>query len=125
MQVGANLGHAAKGTMVGVLRGTKAAGTEVLDTIRHTAHVTIRDAAEVGGDLDAAATGLIEGAIEGAKELGVRVEDAASAAADGALEAAGEVGSTAVETVRRAVTRSSHDAKFVLKQLRMAVSKNK
>ena len=102
--------------MVGVLRGTKEAGTKVLDTISHTAHVTIRDTAAVGGNLGAAATGLVEGAIAGAKEVGVSVEDAASAAADGALKAAGKVGSTAVETVRNAVTKTAHGAKVVLKQ---------
>jgi hypothetical protein len=120
VQVGADLGHAAKGIMVGVLRGTKEAGTEVMATISHTAHVTIRDTAAVGGDLEAAATGLVEGAITGAKELGVSAEDAASAAADGALKAAGKVGSTAVETVRKAVTKTAHGAKVVLKQPKVA-----
>jgi len=124
MQVGGDLGHATKGILVGVLRGTKATGKEALDTISHTARVTIQDTAEVGGDLGAAATGLVEGAIESAKKLGVSVEDAASAAANGALEAAGKVGSTAVSTVRKAVTKSSVDAKVVLKQPEMAVSKN-
>ena len=54
--------------MVGVLRGTRKAGTEVMETITHTAHVAIRDTAEVGGDLEAAASGLVQGAIEAAKE---------------------------------------------------------
>jgi hypothetical protein len=57
--------------------------------------------------------------------LGVSVEDAASAAADGALEAAGKVGATAAETVRHAVTKPPHGAKVVLKQRKMAMSKNK
>jgi hypothetical protein len=67
----------------------------------------------------------VEGAIAGAKELGVSAEDAASAAADGALKAAGKVGSTAVETVRKAVTKTAHGAKVVLKQPKVAVSSNK
>ena len=120
VQVGADLGHAAKGIMLGVLRGTKQAGTAVLDTISHTAHVAIRDTAEVGGDVGAAATGLVEGAIEGAKELGVSAEDAAAAAADGALKAAGEVGSTAVDAVRKAVTKPIKGVKVVLKEPEMA-----
>jgi hypothetical protein len=52
--------------------------------------------------------------------LGVSAEDAASAAADGALKAAGKVGSTAVETVRKAVTKTAHGAKVVLKQPKVA-----
>ena len=56
-----------------------------MDTISHTAQVAIRDTAEVGGDLEAAATGLVQGAIEGAKEMGLNAEDAASAAANGGV----------------------------------------
>ena len=110
--------------MIGVLRGTKDAGAEVLDTISHTAHITIQDAAKVGGDVGAAAIGLVEGAIQGAKELGVSAEDAAAAAADGAMKAAGEVGSTTVDTVRKAVTKPIKGVKVVLKEPGMAVSKN-
>ena len=105
VQVGADLGHAAKGIMVGVLHGTKETGAAVLDTISHTSHAAILDTAALGGDLEAAATGLVIGAIEGAKKMGVSAEDAAAAAANGALKAAGQVGSTAVETVRKAVTK--------------------
>ena len=110
--------------MLGVLRGSKQGGTAVLDTISHTAHVAIRDTAEVGGDVGAAATGLVEGAIEGAKEMGVSAEDAAAAAADGALKAAGRVGSTAVQAVRKALAKPINGVKVVLKEPKMAVSKN-
>jgi hypothetical protein len=78
----------------------------------------------VGGDLEAAATGLVEGAIEGAKELGVSAEDAAAAAANGALEGAGEVGSTAVETVRKVVAKPIKGVKIALKEPEMAASAN-
>ena len=91
-----------------------------MDTIGHTAHVAIRDTAEVGGNVGAAATGLVEGAIEGAKEMGVSAEDAAAAAADGALKAAGEVGSTAVGAVRKAVTKPIKGVKVVLKEPELA-----
>jgi hypothetical protein len=116
VQVGADLGHAAKGIMVGVLHGTKETGVAVLDTISHTSHAAIRDTAALGGDLEAAATGLVIGAIEGAKKMGVSAEDAAAAAADGALKAAGQVGSTAVETVRKAVIKPANGVKVVLKE---------
>jgi hypothetical protein len=86
--------------------------------------VAVRDTAEVGGNVEAATTGLVAGAIEGAKELGVSAEDAAAAAADGALKAAGEVGSTAVATVRKALTKPINGVKVVLKEPEMAVSAN-
>jgi hypothetical protein len=110
--------------MLGVLRGSKDAGTAALDTIRHTAHVAVRDTARVGGDVGAAATGLVAGAIEGAKELGVSAENAAAAATDGALKAAGEVGSTAVDRVRKAVTKPIDGIKGALKEPNMAASNN-
>ena len=111
VEAGADLGHTAQGIMLGVLRGTKRAGSEVMDTISHTAHVAIRDTALVGGDLEVAATGLVRGAIAGAKELGVSAQGAAAAAASGALKAAGEVGSTALQTVRKAVTKPMNGVK--------------
>jgi hypothetical protein len=116
VQIGADLGHAAQGIMVGVLRGTKEAGAEVMGTISHTAHVAIRDTAVVGGNLEAAATGLVQGAIAGAKELGVSAEDAAAAAASGALKGAGEVSSTALKTVRKAFTKTIHGVRVVAKE---------
>jgi hypothetical protein len=116
VQVRADLGHAAKGIMVGVLRGTKESGVAVLDTISHTSHAAIRDTAALGGDLEAAASGLVEGAIEGAKKMGISAEEAAEAAANGALKAASQAGSTAVETVRKAVTRPVNEIKVVLEK---------
>lgn len=115
VQVGADLGHAAKGLMLGVLSGTKETGTAVLDTIRHTSQIAIRDTAAVGGDLEAATTGLVVGAIEGARKMGVGAEDAAAAAAEGALKAASQVSSTAVAAVRKAVTKPIHGVSVDLK----------
>jgi vacuolar-type H+-ATPase subunit H len=95
-----------------------------LDIIGHTAHVAIQDTAKVGGDVGAAATGLVEGAIEGAKEIGASAEDAAAAAADGALKAAGKVGSTAVQAVSKAMTKPIKGIKVVLKEPEMVLSNN-
>jgi hypothetical protein len=116
VQVGADLGHATKGIMVGVLHGTKETGAAVLDTISRTSHAAILDTAALGGDIEAAATGLVDGAIEGAKKMGISAEEAAAAAAKGAMKAAGQVGSTAVETVRRAVTRPVNGVTVALKK---------
>ncbi len=56
--------------------------------------------------------------------MGVSAEDAAAAAADGALKAAGKVGSTAVETVRKAVTKPINGVKVVLKEPELAKCQN-
>ena len=108
--------------MVGVLHGTKETGAAILDTITHTSHAAIRDTAALGGDLEAAATGLVEGAIESAKKMGLNAEDAAAAAANGALKAAGEMGSTVVGTVRKAVTRPVNGVRVELKNPEQAAS---
>jgi CheY-like chemotaxis protein len=80
---------------------------DALITLSHMAHGKIRDTAEVGGDLEAAAIDLVREAIEGAKEMGLSAEDAASAAANGALKAAEESGPAAVDAVRKGVTHPS------------------
>ena len=115
-EVGGDLGQPTRGIMLGVLRGSQGEGVQLLDTIRHTAHVAIWDTADVVGDLEAAATGLVAGAIDGAKELGIAIEQAAAAAADGALKAAGQVGSPAVSAVRKAVTKPINGVKVALKE---------
>jgi hypothetical protein len=97
--------------------GASETGAAILDTINHTSHAAIRDTAALGGDLAAAATGLVKGAIESAKKMGLNTEEAAAAAADGALKAAGQVGSTAVESVRKAVTRPVNGVKIELKKI--------
>jgi hypothetical protein len=85
-----------------------------MDTIGHTAGAVIRHTAAVGGKLEHAATGVVEGAIESAKGIGVTAEEAAAAAANGALKAAGSVGSKAVETVGHALTQTISGVKVVL-----------
>jgi len=119
------LRHAAKGIMIGVLRVSKTAGAEVMETVRHTAQATIQGAAVFGSELAAVATGLVEGAIAGAKEAGVSIEDAASAAADGAVKGAGKISTTAAETVHNAVIQTAQRAKVVLKQPKATKSKRK
>ncbi|SDT97415.1 hypothetical protein SAMN05444156_1182 [Verrucomicrobium sp. GAS474] len=111
VHVGADLGHVTRGVMIGVSRAMKGVHREglgddkALDTIRLTARVAIRDIARVGGDMEAATVGLVEGAIDSAKELGVRVEVAAATAAAGAMKGASREGPLAEEAVRRVVRR--------------------
>jgi hypothetical protein len=113
--VGAHLGHAAKGTVIGVLRATEHTGNAAIVTIGHTAHSLIHGTAAVDGDLEPAATGAVEGAIHVSKDVGVKAEDAASAAAHGALRAAGEVGSATLKTVRNTIKQTTGGVKVVLK----------
>ena len=124
VQVGADVGYAAKGIMMGMLRGTKETGTAVLETISRTSNAAIRDTAALGGDLEAAATGLVVGAIEGTTQMGVSVEEAGAAAADGALKGAGQVGSTAVDTVRKAVIKPLSRVNVALKKPEMVASES-
>jgi len=98
------------------LRGTKATGAEALSTISHTAGSVIASTVEVGGDLGAAAKGLVEGAIHSAKDVSLSAEAAASAAGTGALEAAGKLGSKAGQTVRDALSGTISGTKVVLKE---------
>lgn len=94
----------------------KETGAAILDTINRTSNAAIRDAAALGGDLKATANGLVKGAIESGKKLGLNAEEAAVAAANGALAGAGQVGSTAVESVRTAVTKPVNEIKAELKK---------
>ena len=115
-ELGADLGQAAKGIMLGVLRCTQGTVAQVLATIRQTAFGAIWDTADVGGDLGTAASGLVAGAIDGAKELGVGAEDAVVAAADGALKAASQVGPTAVSVVRNGLSQPIKAPKITLEE---------
>jgi hypothetical protein len=60
--------------VIGVLRGTQHVGTEAMDTIGHAAGAVIEHTAAVGGKLEHAATGLVEGVIQSAKEIGMSAE---------------------------------------------------
>jgi hypothetical protein len=119
VEIGVNLRRIARGTMIGVLSGVRDMRVAPLDSISDTSHAAILSTVAAGGDLGAAASGLVEGAIESAKKLGVSAEEAAAAAVYGALKAAGEVGLAAVETVRKAVTRPVNRVKDVLKEPEM------
>ena len=102
---GCDLECAARGVVVGVLRGTLLVGTEVVDAISRTAGIVINAVVKSEGDLQSASTGLVRGAIHGAKEIRISIPGAADAAAAGALNAVGDVRSTAYQTVFAAVTK--------------------
>jgi len=120
LQVAGDLYQTATGIMIGVMRGTKLTGTESLESIIHTAQVTIRETIAGGGDLAAATTGLIDGAITGAMAAGISAADAAMAAADGALKAAGQAGADTADLVHQAVTKVAQHVEVVLNHQKMA-----
>jgi len=72
---------------------------------------TVKDTAKVGGEVGAAATGLVTGAVEDVKKVAVKTEHATAAVAGGALKAVGEVGSSAVDAVRTTVTKPGQSDK--------------
>lgn len=113
--IGAHVGHAAKGTVIGMLRASKHIGAEAIDTVGYAAYALIHGTSEVGGELGRAARGAVEGAISVAKEVGVSAEEAAAAAADGALQAAATIGAEALHTVRNALKETISGVKIVLK----------
>lgn len=114
-EIGAHVGHAAKGTVIGMLRVSKHLGTEAVDTVSYTAYALIHGTSEVGGELGRAARGAVEGAISVAKEVGVSAEEAAAAAAHGALQAAATIGADALHIVRHALNETISGVKVVLK----------
>jgi len=65
------VGAAAKGAILGVIRGTKEVGVGATDAIGASASAVVKATAEVGGDVAKAARSAVEGAIAGAKELGI------------------------------------------------------
>ena len=60
--IGAHVGHAAKGTVIGMLRVSQHIGAEAIDTVGYTAYALIHGTAEVGGELGRVARGAVEGA---------------------------------------------------------------
>ncbi len=113
--LGAHVGDAARGTVIGMLRVSKHIGAEAIDTVGYTAYALIHGTAEVGGELGRAAKGAVEGAISAAKEVGISAEAAAAAAAHGALQAADTIGADALNSVRNALKETISGVKVVLK----------
>jgi len=115
-EMGGDLGPAAKGITVGILRGTRATGEEALKTVAQTARTVIHQTGKLGGDLGSAAKGVVQGAIHMAKALGLDAAKAASSAAQSAMDAAEDVGSVAAEKVRSALAGTIDGIQVVLKE---------
>ena len=120
LDVGGDLGAAARGVVIGVVRGTRGvafdSGNTGFDAIRHSAESVVRSAARLSGDLATAARGAVEGAIHGAREANLDTKEAATAAAHGALLAAGELGPTAGERVRFALSEPIEGLRVTLRE---------
>ena len=107
------MGNAAKGAVIGAVRGSSEVGVESLEVVSATSRSAVSEASAVGADLTTAAVGAVEGAIAVAKETGLNVEKAAAAAATGAIEAAGEVSNADAVRVRRSVEGTIQGVKVV------------
>jgi len=94
-----------KDKSVAATEGTGQIVEKVVDTTAHVLTTTVKDTAKVGGEVGAAATGLVEGAIKGTEGLAIGAEHAAAAIVGGAFKATGEVGTAAVDSVRNVVTK--------------------
>jgi hypothetical protein len=105
-EVDGDLGQAARGLVVGVVRGARQSGVVNLVTIGRTSESVIRTAARLSGDVGAAARGLIEGAIQSAREIGLDSAAAGTAAVIGAMKAAGQIGSVAGDRVRHSLVHA-------------------
>jgi len=90
---------------VDAIKGTGDIAKTTMDTAAKVVEVTVKDAAKVGNEVGAAATGLVAGAIKDVKEVGVGAEKAVAAVADGAIKAVGDVASTTVSTVHNIGTK--------------------
>jgi hypothetical protein len=116
LQARGDLTQAATGLMLGVLRGLKDAGPNILHLVSSTSETAILETSAAGGDLDAVATGLVVGAMEGAMNIGLSRAEAAAVAADGALKAAHLLGWRALETVQHAVTQPMNGITVLMKK---------
>ena len=101
-------------TMAGARCATRA---ETMATIIRMAELAIQDLAEMGGELEDVATGLVQSAIHCAKDLGITLEDAAASAADGALKGAHRLGDTAFDAVCSAVTQPIDGVTVMLRRV--------
>ncbi len=95
---------AARGALIGVMRGARAATGPDAEAIARAVGCLVRAAAERAGDVAAVAASAVEGAILGARETGVSPDEAASLAAHAAIGAAGDLSAIAVDAVERAVS---------------------
>src|SRR2546423_9525151 len=66
LETGCNLMPVAQGLMAGILCGSRLVGSEVIDTIRQTASITLKAVAGVRGEGEAAGNRLVRGAVQGA-----------------------------------------------------------
>jgi hypothetical protein len=103
VEVGRDVGQAAREIALRLVRGSRIKGESALDAIRRGARSVVGDTVRMGGDAARAASGFAKGVLLGAKELGVDAAKATAAAAMGAIEAAQEGGAHVAERVRQAL----------------------
>jgi hypothetical protein len=105
VSTGGDMGRVAQGFLLGVALASRPQERRLLAVIAHASGTFLRHAAEAGGDVVAAARGLVEGAAAWAEELRVDPSEAAAAAGQGAVEAAADVDARLGRKVRRTLER--------------------
>ena len=100
---GGEMGCIAQGFLLGVMLAGEAKEHLLLAVIGHASGTFLKHVAEAGGDVMAAARGLVEGAIAWAGELQLDSGEAAYAAGQGAVDAAEDVAPRLGGKVRRAL----------------------
>jgi hypothetical protein len=113
--LGTDLGLAARGITVGILRATRETGEAALQTISLTARTIVQTAVECGGDLTRVVRGLVQGAVQSARDIGVEPIQAGSAAGQAAFEEATETGAGPSERVEEALQGTIAGVKVVPK----------
>lgn len=103
VEIGHDAAGSARGIALGVLRGKQSDPDSVLTTLAVTSRSVIRYVGRAGGDIAAAARGLVAGAADGARETGLAVSEAVFAVSRGALQGARGFGAGAEKAVHEAV----------------------
>jgi hypothetical protein len=133
LDVGGDLSAAARGVVIGVVRGTRGGAFDpagamargrggvsdfnpIFNPIRHSSESIVRSTARLSGDLASAARGAVQGAIHGALEANLDAKEAATVAAHGAMKAAGELGTTAGDRVRLALSEPIEGVRVTLRE---------
>ncbi len=113
-----------KDKSVAAIKGTENIVETTVDSTGRILGTAIKDAAQVGGEIGTAATGLAKGAIKDVEKVGVGAEHATAAVAGGAVKAVGEVGTATVDMFRKPATKPASGDKTEPKESATPVSHN-
>jgi hypothetical protein len=108
--------HAARGVVIGALRGSRELELDPWHAIRLLTVAIVEHVHKTGGDYGAAAKGAVEGAIRGAEERGLNEPRAASEAATAAWVCSKDLHQDAEERIRKILTARVAGVPCVIKR---------